>query len=434
MSSEACASAREVFERLQRRFETRGGLSLAERQSALRALRSGLRQRAEKFAAEISADFGYRSRHETLLTEIVVVLQAVDYTLARLSRWARPSRVALTPPIWPARAWTTPVPRGVACVMGPSNYPLQLALMPVIASLSAGCPTLLKPSEMTPRTADGIAALAREHLDPEAVGVVCGGGEVGAMLSSLPFGAILFTGSGAVGAKVASAAAANLTPLVLELGGKSPAFIDRHSDAKRAAETIIAGKLLNAGQTCVAPDYVLAVASERARARLQSLEAGLDIVPLFETPPPRYRPALALAPSLESKVMREEIFGPLLPVIPYADIDEAIAVVRSLPAPLALYWFGDKNARFFRVLERTRAGAVALNETVLHAGVSALPFGGIGASGYGRYHGRAGFESFSHQQVVFEQSRWSLTRLLRPPFGARAERIIQWLVGADEGD
>jgi coniferyl-aldehyde dehydrogenase len=132
--------------------------------------------------------------------------------------------------------------------------------------------------------------------------------------------------------------------------------------------------------------------------------------------------------------MREEIFGPLLPVIPYADIDEAIAVVRSLPAPLALYWFGDKNARFFRVLERTRAGAVALNETVLHAGVSALPFGGIGASGYGRYHGRAGFESFSHQQVVFEQSRWSLTRLLRPPFGARAERIIQWLVGADEGD
>jgi coniferyl-aldehyde dehydrogenase len=279
MSSEACASAREVFERLQRRFETRGGLSLAERQSALRALRSGLRQRAEKFAAEISADFGYRSRHETLLTEIVVVLQAVDYTLARLSRWARPSRVALTPPIWPARAWTTPVPRGVACVMGPSNYPLQLALMPVIASLSAGCPTLLKPSEMTPRTADGIAALAREHLDPEAVGVVCGGGEVGAMLSSLPFGAILFTGSGAVGAKVASAAAANLTPLVLELGGKSPAFIDRHSDAKRAAETIIAGKLLNAGQTCVAPDYVLAPAQRLAEIVEQLCAAAVRLYP-----------------------------------------------------------------------------------------------------------------------------------------------------------
>lgn len=458
MSSSEGERALAVFKRLEGRFDARGGLSLAQRGSALQALRTGLKQRKDSFVAAISADFGFRSRHETLLTEVVVVLQAIDYTLPRLARWALPSKLSLAPPIWPARAWKEPVPRGVACVMGPSNYPLQLALMPLIAAISAGCPTLLKPSEMTPRTADEIAALAAEHLNPEEVGVACGGPEVGAMLSSLPFGIILFTGSGAIGAKVAKAASDTLTPVVLELGGKSPAIVDTDADMARAAQTIMAGKLMNAGQTCVAPDYVLApahrfselvsqlqaaavrlypdperrdytaVSSERARARLTSLEAGLDMTPLFEASPPRYRPALAINPPLESAIMREEIFGPLLPVIPYSEIEDAIEIVRTLPSPLALYWFGAKNHRFQAVLDRTRAGAVALNETVIQAGVSALPFGGLGASGYGRYHGRAGFDAFSHERVVFEQRRWSMTQLLRPPFGARAERVLKWLI------
>ena len=448
-----------VFGRLERRFAQRGGLPLDERRKALLAIKAGLRQRKDAFVAAVSADFGFRSRHETLLTEIVVVLQAIDYTLPRLARWAKPSRLPLGPPIWPARAWTEATPRGVACVMGPSNYPLQLALMPLIASLSAGCPTLLKPSEMTPRTADEIAALVAGYLDPDAVGVVRGGPDVGEFLAGLPFGAILFTGSGAVGVKVASAAAGNLTPLVLELGGKSPAVIDGDADIPRAAATIMAGKLMNAGQTCVAPDYVLAptarfheivdqmraaavrlypdaerrdytaVASERARSRLASLETGLEISPLFDAPPPRYRPALAINPPLDSAIMQQEIFGPLLPVIPYDKIEDAIGVIRGRPAPLALYWFGEKNQRFSALLERTRAGAVAINETVLQAGVSALPFGGLGASGYGRYHGRSGFDAFTHERVVFEQSRWSVTKLLRPPFDARADRIIQWLIG-----
>ena len=448
-----------AFDRLFRRFEARGGLSLEARGAALRALREGLSRRKESFVKAISADFGYRSRHETLMAEVIVVLQAIDYTLPRLARWARPRRLPLSPPVWPARAWGQPTPRGVACVMAPSNYPLQLALMPLIGALSAGCPTLIKPSEMTPRTADEIAALAAAHLDPDDVGVVCGGPALGERLAALPFGAILFTGSSAVGAKVATAVAPRLTPLILELGGKSPAILDAQANIARAAETVIAGKLFNAGQTCVAPDYVLTPAdrfdetiaqlraaalrlypdaqrrdftslnSPRAHARLQALEAGLEVLPLFDAAAPRYRPALALNPPLDHPIMREEIFGPLLPVIRYQTIDDAVAIVRQLPDPLALYWFGERNARLQTILERTRSGAVAINETILQAGVSQLPFGGVGRSGYGRYHGLAGFEAFSHERVVFEQSRFSATRLLRPPFGRRADRIIGWLTG-----
>jgi coniferyl-aldehyde dehydrogenase len=456
MSNEIEA-AEGAFGRLHSRFEARGGLSLDERRGALKSLREALPKRAETFVKAISADFGYRSRHETLLAEIVVVLQAIDYTAARLKRWMRPRRLPLTPPAWPARAWGQPTPRGVAGVMAPSNYPLQLALMPLIGALSAGCPTLIKPSEMTPRTADEIAALAGACFDADDVGVVCGGPALGAHLAALPFGVILFTGSGAVGAKIAEAAAPHLTPLILELGGKSPAIIDREADLARAAETIVAGKLFNAGQTCVAPDYVLTPAARyeetaaalkaaalrlypdaarrdytrvaRGHARLRALEEGLDIAPLFEVDPPRARPALALNPPLDHRIMREEIFGPLLPLIPYREIDDAAAIVRALPDPLALYWFGAKNERFRAILERTRSGAVAIGETVLQAGVSQIPFGGVGASGYGRYHGRAGFDAFSHERVVFEQSRFSVTRLLRPPFGRRADAIIGWLTG-----
>ena len=178
--SDEIAASQVVFERLSQRYEARGGLTLSERGDALRALREGLRARQDRFVKAISADFGYRSRQETLLTELVVVLQAIDYTLPRIARWARPRRLPLAPPVWPARAYGEPMPRGIACVMGPSNYPLQLAAMPLIAALSAGCPTLIKPSEMTPRTADEIAALVAAHLDPDKVGVVCGGPELGA--------------------------------------------------------------------------------------------------------------------------------------------------------------------------------------------------------------------------------------------------------------
>jgi coniferyl-aldehyde dehydrogenase len=458
--SNAISAAQEAYARLAQRYETRGGLDVPARRDALRALRAGLKARQESFAKAISADFGFRSRHETLITEVTVVLQTIDHALPRLKRWAKPRRLPLAPTFWPARAWGEPIPRGVACVMGPSNYPMQLALMPLISALSAGCPTLVKPSEMTPRTADEVAALVAEVLDPDDAGVVCGGPELGAWLAEQKFGLILFTGSGRVGAKIASLAAPHLTPVILELGGKAPAILDRGADLASAAEAIMAGKLMNAGQTCVAPDYALVPAesfdaavaafqaaarklypdperrdytspnSPRARERLAALEAGLDLVPLFEASSPRHRPALALNPPPDHPILREEIFGPLLPVLAYDTLDDAVAIVRRNPDPLALYWFGEKNARFASLLARTRAGAVAVNETVLQAGIPQLPFGGIGPSGYGRYHGKEGFDAFSHERVVFEQSRFSVTRMLRPPYGRTADRILGFLTGA----
>jgi len=438
----------------------KGGLSVAQRCAILKALRSSLRQRADDYVAAISADFRGRSRHETLLTEIAVVISAIDYTLPRIKKWARPSSIALGFPIWPARGGLVPQPRGVVGVVAPSNYPLQLALMPLVSAISAGCRVLIKPSEMTPRTAQLIAQHIGEIFDPSIIGVVCGDANLSAQFVRLPFDALLFTGSHRTGAKVAEAAAANMTPLILELGGKSPVIVDRGADLVTAAESIIAGKLMNAGQTCVAPDYVLvarenydglvgelkaaarklypdreardysAILSDTAIARLEKLESAEQTLDLLDSDiaAPRFQPKLILSPARNHAVMTEEIFGPLLSILTYDTIDEAIEMVRSQPPALVIYWFGGKNERFHAVIAKTMSGAVSINETVLHAGISALPFGGVGGSGIGRYHGKAGFDAFSNQRVIFEQSKWSLTRLLRPPFRMRADRILRRLV------
>ncbi len=290
--------------------------------------------------------------------------------------------------------------------------------------------------------------------------MVCGGPEIAAAMTELPLDILLFTGSNAVGARVAASAAKRLTPVVLELGGKSPVIIDRGADIRRSAETIMHGKLLNAGQTCVAPDYLLAprerfdevaaslrdaarklyprpdsgdftaIRSDAAFERLRGLEAGHATAALFdvELASPYYNPKLVLAPPRESAVMREEVFGPLLSVLPYDEIAGAIAVVKSLPAPLVIYWFGAANDRLEMVMRSTSSGAVSINETVIHAGISSLPLGGVGASGLGRYHGRAGFDAFTHERPLFRQSRFNVTSMLRPPYGAMADRVLSWMM------
>lgn len=454
-------SLAQSFARLRAAWTAQGGLSIDQRRDVLKTLRASLLGRSDAYVAAISADFRGRSRHETLLTEIAVVVSAIDHALPRIARWARASRIPLGLPIWPARASSVPQPRGVVGVVAPSNYPLQLALMPMISAISAGCRALIKPSEMTPRTAALIAQHLRETFDPTIVDVVCGDAEIAAQFVRLPFDALLFTGSHRVGAKVAAAAAQNMTPLILELGGKSPVVIDRDADFAKAAETIIAGKLMNAGQTCVAPDYVLvprerhddlvarlkqaaaklypdaasgdysAMLSDDAIARLDAVAAQecTDNLLTGEIAAPRVMPKLLLSPSRDGAAMRDEIFGPLLPIVAYDTIDDAIAIVRDYPPPLVIYWFGEANARFDAMMARTMSGAVSLNETLLHAGVAALPFGGVGASGVGRYHGKAGFDAFSNERVVFSQSRFSLTRLLRPPYGKLADRILGRLLG-----
>jgi acyl-CoA reductase-like NAD-dependent aldehyde dehydrogenase len=446
-----------AYGRLRAAWDRDGEVSVPTRQATLRALRGALVDHAEAFATALNADFGGRSRHETLLTEVALSVAAIDYTLPRIAGWAKPKRLALEWPHWTAKARLVKRGRGVAGIIGPSNYPLQLVLMPLIAALSAGCRGIVKPSEATPRAAQLLRAMLAETIDPAIISVICGGPELAAALTELPLDVLLFTGSHRIGLKVAAATARHLTPLLLELGGKSPVIIDPDADLKRSAIAILRGKLMNAGQTCVAPDYVLvprqrldelaaelraaaaalypdpmsgdysAVLSEAAHRRLQRLESNQTTQGLFAQtlPAPFYDPKLVLSPAEDSDIMREEIFGPLLPLIGYASLDEAIATINRLPPALVLYWFGSANARLDQVMRKTTSGAVSINETVLHAGISALPLGGIGASGMGRYHGRFGFDAFTHERPVFAQPRINLTSLMKPPYGALAERILK---------
>lgn len=441
-------------------FEREGGLPLDTRRAQLKLLRTTLRLRADDFARAVAEDFGGRSRHETLFAEIGVLIGAIDYALPRLSAWARPERVGIGWQFWPARGRIMKQPLGVVGVLSPWNYPVQLALMPVVAALAAGCRALVKPSELAPATSALLAETIADGFTPEILAVVTGEPEVAAAMSRLPFDSLIFTGSGPVGRQVMAAAAENLTPVVLELGGKSPAIVDETADLHEAAMSIMAGKLLNAGQTCIAPDYVLvpralragfveacrtaaqrlypdpagpdytAIRGEAARERLIRLQAGMKAVPLFDhsLPAPKLTPAILIDPPQDSPLMQEEIFGPLLPVVSYDSQDDAIAAVNGRSRPLALYWFGRDKARLGAILERTLSGGVAVNETVFQAAVEALPFGGVGASGFGAYHGRAGFDAFTHRRAVLLQSRWSGTRFARPPYGGMADRLLGFLI------
>jgi coniferyl-aldehyde dehydrogenase len=453
------AAADAAFSRLKEAHAAKGGLPIEARRAQLRALRALVKDNAERFAATISDDFGGRSRHETLVSEIGVLLGAIDHALPRLARWSRPERVWVGWRYFPATGAILKEPRGVVAVLSPWNYPLQLSLSPTVGALGAGCRVLLKPSELAPATADLLACLVAERFAPEILSVVTGGPDLAAHITRLPLNGLVFTGSGRVGREVLAATAANLTPTTLELGGKSPALIDRSAGMADAAAAIIAGKLLNAGQTCVAPDYVLvprdlresfvaqaqmaarrlypdpngpdytAVRGAASRTRLLALQDGLDRRPLFDSEPasPKLGAALLLDPHADSPVMREEIFGPLLPVLSYDTPEHALALIRERPDPLALYWFGTDRRALQAVMAGTTSGAVAVNETVLQAAVDPLPLGGVGGSGYGAYHGRAGFETFTQRRSTFTQSRWSGTRMFRPPYGAMADRIARML-------
>lgn len=450
----------EAFERQREAFDREGGLPLDVRRAQLKALRALVKGKADAFAKAVCGDFGWRSPHETLIAEIGVLLAAIDYALPRLSKWAKPERVGVGWRFWPAKGVILKQPLGMVGVLSPWNYPVQLALMPVVAAVAAGCRALVKPSELTPATSALLTESIADAFAPEILAAVTGGSDVAAAMTRLPFDSLIFTGSGRVGRQVMAAAAENLTPVVLELGGKSPVIIDETADIDAAATAIVAGKLLNAGQTCIAPDYVLvprrlrdtfveacqaaarqlypdpggsdytAIRGDGARERLVRLQQGLDAIPLFDRrlPPPKLTPVILRDPPARSAVMQEEIFGPILPVVSYDAPAEAIATVNARPKPLALYWFGRDQARLRPILERTLSGGVAVNETILHAAVEALPFGGVGASGFGAYHGRAGFDAFTHRRAVLLQGRWSGTKVLRPPYGALAGRLLKHLI------
>ena len=437
----------------------------AQRVDDLKRLRSAYKARLDEFAAAMSADFGRRSRHETLLSDGMTVLNEIDHVCRHLRGWMRPKRAAADWLFLPARTEVRYQPLGVVGVIAPWNYPVNLALNPLAVAIAAGNHVMLKPSEHTPRTSALLQQLLGEVFPDDRVATVLGGAEVAAAFAALPFDHLFFTGSTAVGRKVMAAAARNLTPVTLELGGKSPAIIAPGYSLQTAVGRIAAGKFLNAGQTCIAPDYVLLERAQVASfveemqkyisqryaglaanpdyssivnagqyARLagyldQARAAGAKVIELAsgDAGTRVLAPTLVLDAREDLALMREEIFGPILPLVAVDSVDAAIDYVNARPRPLALYHFDNDRKRTERVLERTIAGGVTINDTVLHFAQSELPFGGVGPSGMGHYHGREGFLAFSKQKPVLYQSRFSGMALARPPYGKLADFLVKFL-------
>jgi acyl-CoA reductase-like NAD-dependent aldehyde dehydrogenase len=440
----------------------------AVRKHRLDALFALLHDGQNLLADAVAIDFGHRSHAETKLLEIFPSLEAVRHALRHGASWMRDESRPTSLWFLPGRSRIVHQPLGVVGIIAPWNYPIYLAAGPLVAALVAGNRAMLKLSELTPRTSALFARLVSKHFQPDEVAIINGDAAIAAEFSRLPFDHLLFTGSTSVGRQVMHAAAENLTPVTLELGGKSPAIVGSDADITHAAERIVVGKTFNAGQTCIAPDYALVpenrvdefvAAAKSAIRRLypqigstpdyttivnprhfkrltyyidDAVALGAQVVPLTPVaadPHTRRMPPVLLTGVTDAmRVMNDEIFGPLLPVVPYRALDEAIRHVESRPRPLALYYFGHGRRDTARVLRETHAGGVTLNDVILHIAQDALPFGGIGASGMGHYHGREGFLTFSKAKGVFRQSRLNAMSWFNPPFGRRFEQLIRLLV------
>jgi coniferyl-aldehyde dehydrogenase len=453
---------RRIFD-LQRAESRKGAVAgLALRRDRLERLRALVADNEAALAEAISSDFGVRSRTETELLEIVPTLNAIRHARKNLARWMRPEKRRVDPLFQPASASVRHEPLGVIGIISPWNYPLQLALSPLVDALAAGNRAMLKPSELTPAFSELLRRLVAERFDEAEVAVITGGVEVGQAFASLPFDHLLFTGSTAVGRKVYQAAAANLVPVTLELGGKSPTIVCPGYDLAKAARSIAFGKFVNAGQTCIAPDYVLvpkgkeqafaeavlaqvrrsypAIAGnddysgligERHLRRLtdaiEAARAGGATVLSHEDEGARAEgkigPTLLLGAPESSLFLTEEIFGPVLPIMPYRDLDEAIAFVAARERPLALYCFSDSRREREKVLDGAISGGVTLNGTLMHVAQENLPFGGVGASGIGAYHGQEGFRRFSHARAVHKVGFINVFERLGPPWGKVAKAL-----------
>ncbi|WP_219933877.1 aldehyde dehydrogenase family protein [Streptomyces sp. Act143] len=452
-------TASRAVSRLNAAFATGLTRPLAWRKSQLRALRRMLTEHEEVFAAALRADLG-KSRTEAYTTEIGFVVNEIDHTLRHLDRWLRPRRVGVPLSLAPARARTVREPLGTVLVISPWNYPLQLALAPLVGALAAGNCAVVKPSELAPATSAALAEWLPRVLNPEAVAVVEGGVAETTDLLEQRFDHVFYTGNGTVGRIVMAAAARHLTPVTLELGGKSPAVVEPGADLATAARRIAWGKFMNAGQTCVAPDYVLAVGgtadgltdalgtairemygadpdasadygrivNERHFDRLAALPAGGRVVVGGEHDRSRlyFAPTVLADVDLDAPVMREEIFGPILPVVPVPDLDAAISFVTAREKPLALYAFTASAASKRRLMTETSSGALAFGVPNAHLAVPGLPFGGVGESGLGRYHGTYSIDTFSHVKAVLDKPRLPDTlRLAYPPFTRGKDRIMR---------
>ena len=411
----------------------------------------------------IISDFGTRSRDMTLLTDIAAAIGPLKQARAELDAWMRPRKRKVTPAalgLLGSKAEVRYQPKGVVGVMTPWNFPVQLAMDAIAGALAAGNRIMLKPSEFTPATSALLAQTLDLYFDEDEIAVFTGGPDVGAAFSGLPFDHLIFTGATSIGRHVMRAAAENLTPVTLELGGKSPVVIGRSADMAKAAARIMAGKTMNAGQVCLSPDYVLApkeklsdfvsaarsatahmfptirdngdytaMINQRHYERVRGLIAdarakGAEIVEInpanedfSQQEHRKIPPTLILNATEEMSVMQEEIFGPVLPVRTYSALNDAITEINARPRPLALYYFGDDSAESEALLNRTHSGGVTINDVIFHFSMDDLPFGGVGPSGMGAYHGHRGFLEFSHEKAVYRQTGSELLAMLRPPYG-----------------
>jgi aldehyde dehydrogenase (NAD+)/coniferyl-aldehyde dehydrogenase len=435
-----------------------------QRAAHLKALRDVLLDNRDALADAMNADFGNRAKEEILLAEFLLVKEEIDGALRNGKRWMTAQRRATNKWLLPARAKIVPQPLGVVGIIVPWNYPVLLAAGPLISALAAGNRAIVKMSELTPRTSMLFEQLIAQTFARDHVAVVNGDATLAAAFSAQPFDHLLFTGSTKVGHQVMRAAAEHLTPVTLELGGKSPAIVGPGARFDYAVDSIVAGKTLNAGQTCIAPDYVLvprgkeqafierarvrmarlypdfarnrdytSIISPRHFARLQRLadearEQGAQLHALTDTTADantRRFPLVAVTQAPDaSTLMQEEIFGPLLPVVPYDSIDDAIRYVNARPRPLSLYLYEEDKATIARVTHQTIAGGMSVNETLMHLACESLPFGGVGASGMGAYHGYEGFVTFSKMKPVFTQARFNGRGLIAPPYGKRVRALL----------
>jgi len=470
----AVPNPQEIFDAQRTAFHRCAPLPLEKRLEALGNLFQSVVNHQDELIAAVSADFGHRSAHETRILELFPLLDEIRFLKRHLRRWMRPRSVAANWQFLPSRARIIYQPLGVVGVIGAWNYPTLLTLSPLANALAAGNHVIAKPSEHAPQTAEVVRRIVAAAFPENYVAVITGDKDVASALCTLPFDHLLFTGSTSVGKLVMKAAAENLTPVTLELGGKSPALVHESYSMATAADRICSAKFWNAGQTCIAPDYALVPAHKRdefisaceaaiakrysnsssnadythmisssARDRMRELVddargRGASVIQpdsSEDTSANRsFPPTLITGVDDRMRIMHEEIFGPILPVVTYTSLNEALNFVNARPRPLALYYFDGNRYRIRRVLDETTSGGAAINDCIFQFAQHRLPFGGAGPSGMGAYHGFEGFKTFSKKKGIFLQSALagSVLNILRPPYSPRTDLAIGLLLGRNK--
>lgn len=463
------ASIREILERQRTDYLKKGPPSVEQRVDQLDRAIGLLVDHKKEIVDALSADFGHRSPHQTELTDVYGSIEPLKNAKKNVRRWMRGERRSPQFPLGllGASARVEYQPLGVVGVISPWNFPVNLTFSPLAGILAAGNRVMIKPSEFTPATSDLMAAMFRKAFDETEIAVVMGGAETGSAFTKQPFDHLLFTGATSIGRHVMRAAADNLVPVTLELGGKSPVIVGQGADMQKTTDRIMMGKMMNAGQICLAPDYVMVPESDRnefVKSATNSVQKmyptlkfnpdytsvvnqrhydrlngyledakskGAEIVEInpanedfTQQPAHKIPPTLVMNPTDDMDVMQDEIFGPIMPVKTYKQLDEAVEFVNDRPRPLGLYFFGSDNEQRDRVLSRTTSGGVTVNDVVMHVSMEDLPFGGVGPSGMGSYHGRDGFKTFSHAKAIFSQTKMDVAAMMRPPYGEKFEKFI----------